>query len=652
MPFAEIFNNFSDLVFFQSENFIKTYNDFKQDIIRQVKKLDTTSGPKSKIVVKNSDQYFFLVEVFALWSIQKTAILISPKATHLSEQALLSQLPPEDDRDADSTEALILFTSGSTDTPKGVSISFSSIEFQASSFATYFKASHREVYFLNLPLNHVGGLMLCLRAFFTGGVVSTIASHKFSYISLVPHQLEQWISDPVLMQLLASAKAILIGGATLSSSLRTKAADFLLPVFETYGMTETTSFVAINGKILPERELLVAEDGSISIKGRMLATGFYSKQKFYKISEVFTTNDLGYFDEKNNFFFKGRRSSLLVSGGENISTHEIENAARAISGVKTAYVCSIPDEKWGDLVTLLYESTEQQYIDIKKLISPYLLPYHLPKFIFQTKFNTPPELKISLSELKQMAYELFLRNIFSCHHTFRSNDLPTIVVFHGFMESKADWAFFDHEKYNVLTIDLPGHGQTKIENFSSLDEILTRLRDFIFLFTRTPIMIGYSMGGRIALNLCENYLTPDKLILISSSLGLDSSELKGDRLNSDLKLFDKINANYTLSHFLYDWYSTPMFNVFRNSENFSQEISNKCHWDYKTWARALHFFSQGNFPLKKVSAFTYPVFYISGSEDLKYSQTMISSHQIIEGSGHNPHKTHAQSLVKYLSNIL
>jgi 2-succinyl-6-hydroxy-2,4-cyclohexadiene-1-carboxylate synthase len=223
------------------------------------------------------------------------------------------------------------------------------------------------------------------------------------------------------------------------------------------------------------------------------------------------------------------------------------------------------------------------------------------------------------------------------------------------MESKEDWTFLTlnfQDSYNILIIDLPGHGETEITPFSSLDEILTRLRDFIFLFSPSPILLGYSMGGRIALNLAENYMLPERLILISASLGLEADNDKEERLKSDLALFSKIDDNYKLKDFFRDWYSTPMFLPYKTSLNFEKEISNKSTKNYQNWEASLKFFSQGNFPLKKTSDFNYPVFYLCGSEDKKYSDIKIANYLLISGAGHNPHKTHPADLLAKLANIL
>jgi 2-succinyl-6-hydroxy-2,4-cyclohexadiene-1-carboxylate synthase len=653
VPYKEIFFRFKDNIFFSHENINKTYFDFQEEITNQALIFKQHNLQLKKMVVKNSNPYSLLVEVFALWSLNKTPVLISPKTTDINENLLLDQINLEDNFIED--EAFILFTSGSTDIPKGVSITFSNLNSQIESFSNYFKTIAGEKYLLNLPLNHVGGLLLSLRAFYNGGTISTHSNSPYTYISLVPHQFDQWINDPTLLPFLQRSKAILIGGAILSSALKKRALKLDLPIFETYGMTETTSFIALNGEILPGSELKILDDGTISIKGPMLAAGYYQNKQFIRMPTWFETTDNGAFDENNKFTFTGRKGNILISGGENISTAEINKVALSIPGVKQAYSTGVPDERLGDLVTLLYESELDLTKELKDQLSKALHPYHVPKYIFNINFTDKNKLKYSDQEIKELAYQNFLKQIFSHTYILNSHYLPTIVIFHGFMESKEDWIFLTlklRDSYNFLIIDLPGHGQTEITPFSSLNEILTRLRDFICLFSPSPILLGYSMGGRIALNLAENYLLPQRLILISASLGLNSNDEKVERLKSDLALFNKIENNYNLKNFFRDWYSNPMFLPYKKSLNFEKEISDKSKNNYKSWEASLKFFSQGNFPLKKTSDFSYPVFYLCGSEDKKYSDIKIANYFLISGAGHNPHKTHPAKLTEKLVNIL
>jgi 2-succinyl-6-hydroxy-2,4-cyclohexadiene-1-carboxylate synthase len=648
--YSNIFNQFRAQDFFQSEKWQKTYDDFQQDIIKTSLFFQTEYKQHLKVVVKNKDPYLYLVEVFALWTIQKIPILISPKATVHAEQSLLNQLaliPVEQ-------EALILFTSGTTNLPKGIALTFSNLHFQVITFTNFFSSKPHEVYLLNLPLNHIGGLMLCLRSFLSGGKISTIESHVFSYISLVPHQLDSWMNNLLLLKNMAQAKAILIGGAAIHPLLKERADTMSLPIYETYGMTESTSFIAINGKIMPDRELVINKEGHICIKGPMLAAGTYCDQSFHAMPEWLETNDLGLLDSSNEnaLVLIGRKGTTLISGGENISSSEILNIVLSIPGIQDAHVCAISDEKWGDLIVLLYESMVERKQEIEQVFSEKLHPYHIPKFFFKTTLNNLNETKITYQQITEHAYKLFLKNIFSHTYNFISEDKPTLVILHGFMENKDDWSFFTTDAYNVLTIDLPGHGETNISHFSSLHEILTRLRDFILLYSDRPVLLGYSMGGRIALNLSINYLKPKKLILISASMGLNTEEEKYIRLTADLKLFDKISDTYSLKQFFIDWYSHPMFLPYFKSPNFVSDIEKKSSANFKQWASSLRFFSQGNFPLKAEELPLVPIFFIVGSEDEKYAKTSRPNQEIIIGAGHNPHKTHTQKLIFKINNVL
>lgn len=654
-----IFELYSSVSFFTAENKKKSYLNFQNDIQQKAQEYLRDFSLQQKVVVKNPDQYLFLVEIFALWSVQKSPILISPKATPYYEETLLDQISDNAHTEI-SDEFLILFTSGSTDLPKGVSLSFSNLIFQINAFSSFFKTIPQEIYFLNLPLNHVGGLMLCLRAFFNGGTITTIENDPISYISLVPHQLQTWMDSPVKLNILKKTKATLIGGTFLPATIKEMALNQMLPIYETYGMSETASFIAINGQLLPQIELKLNDEKVILLKGPMLALGYYVKKEFQKISDWFETNDIASLDSQNFISIIGRKNHQLVSGGENISPQEIENIVLSHPEINKAFVCGIPDEKWGDLITLLYESKSGETIELEPLLKERLHPYSLPKFIFNTSFKNESTLKISQKDIKVRAYELFLKTIFTHSYFFSSATKPTIVILHGFMETKDDWEFWSKqvfENYNILTINLPGHGKTCITHFSSLDEILSRLSDFILLFSPNPILLGYSMGGRIALQLTKNFIKPEKLILISSSLGLTTKKEQDERFKQDISLFDNISNKDELKIFFNKWYSNSIFGSYLNTLNFDNEIEKKVSIkDIKSligqWKASLNYFSQGRFPLRDLDHQHLPIFYLSGSLDSKYSKSTIKDHYVIIGSGHNPHKTHPEELEKQLLKLL
>ena len=212
---------------------------------------------------------------------------------------------------------LVIFSSGSTNLPKGIVLSFNNLYFSAKGFSEYFNQKENETSLMNLPHHHVGGLMILWRAFFSGGNLTTNLDHPIDYISLVPLQLKKMLDDPNKLLILKKIKTILVGGSRFQETLKDEAIKLGLPIFETYGMTETTSLVTINGNILPYREIELDDEGFFIIKGLTLALGFYVQNIFYSYqAQWYKTSDIGFKDKKGALHFKERADLIFISGGE------------------------------------------------------------------------------------------------------------------------------------------------------------------------------------------------------------------------------------------------------------------------------------------------------------------------------------------------
>src|SRR5690606_36013663 len=115
-------------------------------------------------------------------------------------------------------------------------------------------------------------------------IASLVAQHQITHLSVVPTQLQRLLDAPP--NLLASLKAILVGGSALPTSLLDAARERKLPIHTTYGLTEMASQVTTtppeasfaqlksSGKLLPYRELTIAADGEILVRGKTLFAGY------------------------------------------------------------------------------------------------------------------------------------------------------------------------------------------------------------------------------------------------------------------------------------------------------------------------------------------------------------------------------------------
>ncbi len=138
--------------------------------------------------------------------------------------------------------------------------------------------------------------------------------------------------------------------------------------------------------------------------------------------------------------------------------------------------------------------------------------------------------------------------------------MDTVLLLHGFAGTAGSWDAFsehlDHERYRPLTPELRGHGQN-----GSVRPISFELCVADLLTAAPPrfTLVGYSLGGRIALQLA--LAAPeriDRLVLISSSAGITDQAERGVRLSKDLALADEIEAG-SITRFADDWLAGPLF---------------------------------------------------------------------------------------------
>lgn len=252
--------------------------------------------------------------------------------------------------------------------------------------------------------------------------------------------------------------------------------------------------------------------------------------------------------------------------------------------------------------------------------------------------------------------------------TSGNSDSQPILFLHGFMGHANIWqktiAQIDTDFY-CMAIDLPGHGKTSTDlgqlNFENLSDDLIEFVDSHF--TRQPILVGYSMGGRIALYTALKY--PDKfksLILESSSPGIEDEDERKDRLVRDEK--DSFKMKKTdMRSFLTEWYQMPVFDYLNDFPELKEKIINKkSSNDPKALAEIIVKLSPGIQPSQwsKLSKWTKPTLIIAGEKDKKYVRIgedmngilTNSRFEIIPNAGHIVHLENHKDFMTVLKSFL
>jgi O-succinylbenzoic acid--CoA ligase len=299
-----------------------------------------------------------------------------------------AEAPLRDDVDPGGTHS-ILFTSGTAGMPKPVALSFANHHASAVASAAHLGVDEGDRWLCPLPLFHVGGLAVLLRAviyrttavlhdgFEASRVAGELSSGAATLVSLVPTMLRRLREAG--LERAPALRAALIGGGPLPRGLLDWAAQLGLPVMPTYGLTETASQVATAapgehaGRPLPGVELRIGRDGEILVRGPMVARGALARDGWLH------TGDRGRLDERGRLLVEGRLKDVIVTGGENVAAEEVEATLLEHPAVQDAAVVGLPDPEWGEAVSAFVvlgdgATAEELIAHCRARLAPYKVP--------------------------------------------------------------------------------------------------------------------------------------------------------------------------------------------------------------------------------------------------------------------------------------
>ena len=266
-----------------------------------------------------------------------------------------SVLGAQDSTIADN-DAVLFTTSGSSGTPKGVIHTHDSLRANADIVARHFGDTSQMHWLACLPPSHVGGFGVISRALiwncqlttlpqFDAEQVESLARQGVTHTSLVATALGRINSELF--------ERILLGGA--------KPPPHLPPnVTTTYGLTETMGGVVYGRTALSGVEISISEEQEILVRGPFLMDRYYQQQLGHPIDVDgwLHTGDLGSMSVDKQLSVTGRRSELIISGGENIWPEAVEAALANHAEVSDVCVVGIDDHEWGQRVVAFIVPTK------------------------------------------------------------------------------------------------------------------------------------------------------------------------------------------------------------------------------------------------------------------------------------------------------
>ncbi len=309
------------------------------------------------------------------------------------------RFPTGDDEDV----TIIMFTAGTTGTPKGVMLTHGS-------FSSYILANvepvdlegQAEKNIVTVPLHHIAGVQAVLSAIYGGRTLvlqrqyepeewmGLVQKERANRAMMVPTMLKQLMDHPKFSEYdLSSLKVITYGAAPMPLPV-IKEAIKKLPgtrFINAFGQTETASTItmlppedhmldesnpefekklkrlASIGKPLPDVEVrIVNEDGNdvpvgqvgeIVARGQRLMKGYWNREEATKETlrnGWLYTGDLGYWDADGYIFLGGRSKDFIKRGGEMVAPEEVEQVLMSFPGVDEAAIIGVPDDYWGERV--------------------------------------------------------------------------------------------------------------------------------------------------------------------------------------------------------------------------------------------------------------------------------------------------------------
>jgi len=329
-------------------------------------------------------------------------------------------------------EASAVFTSGSTGRPRAVVHTVGNYIYSALGTNAFIGLETSDRWLLSLPLFHVGGILIWVRTLLAGcmciipdnlkNLELSIRNHRPTVLSLVPTQLIRLLHSEPTVDILRSAKTILLGGAPAPPWLIEKALDRGIPIMPTYGSTESCAQVTAvvkgaakaayltAGSALPYREIRTAGDGTILLGGKTIFKRYLHDHKtgVSRKGGFFRTADAGCFDSDGNLVVLGRKDGMFISGGENIHPFEIENRLLNAGNIAVAIVVPVFHSEYG-AVPWAFVECEGIFdeAEILTALKNRLPAYKVPKRIIRLE----PEqgrggLKYSRKALAEMAGEM------------------------------------------------------------------------------------------------------------------------------------------------------------------------------------------------------------------------------------------------------
>ena len=305
-------------------------------------------------------------------------------------------------------------TGGTTGAPKGVMLTGRNLEAMTATVLIRYPFDGRPVYLALAPLTHsagvfalpmlaLGGRILIMPHGDYGEFLALIARHRVTHTLLPPTALYMLLDHPALDHTdLGSLQCFWYGAAPISPQRLTEALRRIGPMAQFFGQTEAPMVVSTMsprdhhddaGHIIPARlasagrpaplqQVAIMDDagqllpvgtrGEIVVRGSLVMAGYYRNPEATADASRHGwhhTGDIGYLDGDGFLYIVDRAKDMIITGGFNVYSIEVEQALQSHPAVRDCAVVGLPDDKWGERIVAVVELREGASVDAAGLIA-------------------------------------------------------------------------------------------------------------------------------------------------------------------------------------------------------------------------------------------------------------------------------------------
>jgi len=352
-------------------------------------------------------------------------VIVLDAAAQADSTRLARGVPPHETGHASKPDDLfrLMYTSGTTDRPKGVMHSYENYAWKCFDHISALGLRRHERLLVVGPLYHVGafdlpglavlqvgGLVAVLREFDPETVLALIERERLTGGWMAPVMLNRTLALQGRERFDLSSFRWLVGGGERTPEARIREFTTLFGAaryIDAYGLTESCSGdtmmeagreiekIGSTGRPLANVQIEIrdeagnflpaGEEGEICLRGPKVTRGYWRDEGKTQASfagEWFRTGDIGYLDAEGFLYLTDRKKDMILSGGENIASSEVERVLYQLPQVAEAAAVGLPDPRWGERVTavvVLREGATLTLDDVREHCKGQLGGFKTPK---------------------------------------------------------------------------------------------------------------------------------------------------------------------------------------------------------------------------------------------------------------------------------